>query len=171
LSEQLGQPAYVIMHNDLMLRVAETRPQSLEELAGLPGMGTQRLQHYGAAILDIIKLTPAQEGDAALLATQRTAADAAASAARATAEATREQAPQVERQVFLRLQEMRQKMAINSRSKAFEIAGNPLLKEISRRAPTGLDDLRAIPGFAESGLATEATQIVTMIAAVRMQYG
>ncbi len=171
LSEQLGQPAYVIMHNDLMLRVAETRPQSLEELAGLPGMGTQRLQHYGAAILDIITLTPAQDGDALLLATQRAAADAAANAARATAQSTREQAPQVERQVFLRLQEMRQKMAINSRSKAFEIAGNPLLKEISRRAPTGLDDLRAIPGFAESGLATEATQIVTMIAAVRMQYG
>ena len=171
LSEQLGQPAYVIMHNELMLRVAETRPQTSEELAGLPGMGTQRLHHYGAAILDIIKLTPAQEGDAALLAAQRAEADATASAARAAAQSTREQAPQVERQVFLRLQEMRQKMAIGNRSKAFEIAGNPLLKEISRRAPTGLDELRAIPGFAESGLATEATQIVTMIAAVRMQYG
>ena len=159
------------MHNDLMLRVAERRPQSMEELAGLPGMGAQRLQHYGAAILDLIALTPAQEGDAQLLATQRAAADEAADAARAAGQATREQTPQIERQVFLRLQEMRQKTAVNSRSKAFEIAGNPLLKEIARRAPISLDELRAIPGFNASGLATEATQIITMIAAVRMQYG
>ena len=171
LSEQLGQPAYVVMHNDLMLRIAESRPQTPEELASLPGMGTQRLHHYGSAILDMISLTPAQEGDRELLALQRVALDTTTGAARAAVQSMHEQAPRVERQVFLRLQEMRQKVAIHSRSKAFEVAGNPLLKEIARRAPTSLDELHAVPGFAASGLAAVATQIVTMIAAVRVQYG
>ena len=44
-------------------------------------------------------------------------------------------------------------------------------QENSGRADGSLDELRAIPGFNASGLATEATQIITMIAAVRMQYG
>ena len=171
LSEQLGQPAYVVMHNDLMLRIAESRPQTPEELASLPGMGTQRLHHYGSAILDMISLTPAQEGDRELLALQRVAIDTTTGAARAAVQSMHEQAPRVERQVFLRLQEMRQKVAIHSRSKAFEVAGNPLLKEIARRAPASLDELHAVPGFAASGLAAVATQIVTMIAAVRVQYG
>ena len=51
------------MSNELMLRIAETRPQNLDELAALPGMGTQRLQHYGPVILDLIQLNPVHEGD------------------------------------------------------------------------------------------------------------
>lgn len=170
LSEELGQPPYVVMHNDLMLRIAESRPQTLDALAALSGMGAQRLHRYGPAILDIISLTPAQEGDNALLALQRATLDAATDAARSAVQSRHALAPHVERQIFLRLQEIRQKAAINSRSKAFEIASNPLIKEIARRAPASLDELHDIPGFPASGLATVATQIITMIAAVRAQY-
>ncbi|HAJ37830.1 MAG TPA: hypothetical protein DCL15_19345 [Chloroflexi bacterium] len=170
LADELAQPVYVIMHNELMLRIAETRPQTLEALAALPGMGAQRLQHYGEALLDIIKLNPPQPGDDARLAAQRAELEAAQAAARSAAHQGEEPiSPQLEKQIYMRLQELRQKLAIGNRVKPFTIAGDPLLREIARRAPTSLDALQAIPGFAASGLSKSSAQIVTMIAALRQQ--
>ncbi len=174
LADQLGQPPYIVMRNELMLQIAEVRPQTRDELAALHGMGEQRMQHYGDAIMDIIRLNPPQPGDEALLAAQRREQEIAAAASAETAASPRRDAvasPQIQKQVYMRLQEMRQKLAISNRTKPFEVASNPLLKEITQRAPQSIEELEAIPGFRESSLATEATQIVTMIAAVRAQYG
>ena len=77
--------------------------------------------------------------------------------------------PQLEKQIYMRLQEMRQKLAIGNRAKPFTIAGDPLLKEIARRAPNSLDALEAVSGFAASGLTKAPAQIITMIAALRQQ--
>ncbi|HHY58948.1 MAG TPA: RecQ family ATP-dependent DNA helicase [Chloroflexi bacterium] len=169
LAEELAQPAYVVMRNELMLRIAEVRPQTLEELAALPGMGAQRLQHYGAAVLDIIKLNPPQPGDDARLAAQRAEQEAQAAAKATSSQETEQISPQLERQIYMRLQEMRQKLAIASRVKPFTIAGDPLLKEIARRAPTSLDALQAVPGFAASELNKTSAQIITLIVALRQQ--
>jgi len=170
LAEELAQPVYVVMHNELMLRIAETRPQTLEALAALPGMGAQRMQHYGEALLDIIKLNPPQPGDDARLAAQRAEMAAAQAASRSIASQEAELAsPQLERQIYMRLQELRQKLAVRNRVKPFTIAGDPLLKEIARRAPSSLDALQAIPGFAASGLSNSSAQIVTLIVALREQ--
>jgi ATP-dependent DNA helicase RecQ len=170
LADELGQPVYVVMHNELMLRIAETRPQTLEALAALPGIGAQRLQHYGAALLDIIKLNPPQPGDDARLAEQRAELEAAQAAARSAARTEAEEvSPQLEKQIYMRLQELRQKLAIGNRVKPSTVAGDPLLREIARRAPTSLDALQAIPGFVASGLGKSSAQIVTMIAALRQQ--
>jgi hypothetical protein len=79
LADELVQPVYVVMRNELMLRIAEARPQTLEALAALPGMGAQRMQHYGEALLDIVKLNPPQPGDDERLAVQRAELDAQAS--------------------------------------------------------------------------------------------
>lgn len=172
LAEQLGQPPYVVMRNELMLRIAEARPQTLDELTTLTGMSAQRLQHYGAAIIDIVHLNPPQPGDEERLAQQRreleNAAVARASKAMRQANVA---SPQIRKQVYMRLQEMRQKLAIARRTKPFTIAGNPLIKEIAQRAPTTLDALEAIPGFRESGFAAESTEIIALIAAIRTQYG
>lgn len=170
LADELAQPVYVVMHNELMLRIAETRPQTLEALAQLPGMGAQRMQHYGEALLDIIKLHPPQPGDEARLAAQRAELEAAQATSRSTAEQQVAQtSPQLERQIYMRLQEMRQRLAVSNRVKPFTMAGDPLLKEIARHAPSSLDALQAIPGFAASGLSKSAAQIITMIVALRQQ--
>jgi len=172
LAEQLGQPSYIVMRNELMLRIAETRPQTLDELAALTGMGSQRLQHYGEALIDIIRLNPPQPGDDERMAAQRRdlATVATPSAAPTAAQRSPLISPQIQKHVYMRLQEMRQKLAVNKRAKPFTIASNPLLKEIAQQAPTSLADLEAIPGFLESALATESTQIITMIVAVRTRY-
>jgi ATP-dependent DNA helicase RecQ len=171
-AEELGQPVYVIMSNEVMLRVAELRPQSLDALGAVPGIGAQRLQHYGAAILDIIKLHPAQAGDAELLSTQRQVLAEASEGGKAAAGKIRQAAasassPQLERKILMRLQEIRQKRAVAERSKPYSIAPDNLLRAIAQQAPASADDLYAIPGFRSSGLASDATQILTAIATLR----
>jgi superfamily II DNA helicase RecQ len=173
-AEELGQPVYVIMTNEVMLRVAELRPQNLDELGVVPGMGAQRLQHYGAAILDIVKLHPAQAGDETLLTTQRQVLAEAAEGGKAAAGKIRQAAastssPQLERKILMRLQEIRQKRAVADRSKAAVVAPDSVLRAIAQRAPASQEELEAIPGFRNSGLGGDAAQILTAIAALRDQ--
>lgn len=47
-------PAYVVAHDSLLRRVATDRPQTEAGLAKITGMGSKRLQKYGAAILAIV---------------------------------------------------------------------------------------------------------------------
>ncbi len=166
LAEQQGQPPYFIMGNELMLRIAEARPQSLEELAALPGMGDQRLTHYGPAILDLIRLNPPQEGDDALLAQQHAAPTQPSTAKpQERADQSGNTPPPVTRRLFLKLQELRQKLAVAQGCNPSEIASSGLLKAISAAAPQSVVDLEKIPGFRSSGLHPHAEQICTYAAA------
>ncbi|MEZ4613966.1 MAG: HRDC domain-containing protein [Caldilineaceae bacterium] len=158
---QQGQPPYVIMSNELMLRIAETRPQSEEELGSLPGMGEQRLQHYGPTILDLIKLNPPHEGDDHLMQTQRTAQASAVATAKEKIYAQQAAvSPQVEKKIYMKLQEIRQKKAIGERSKPYLIASNTILKAIAQRAPTTTEELDAIVGFRSCGLKDDAALVL-----------
>jgi ATP-dependent DNA helicase RecQ len=163
-AEEQGQPTYMIMSNELILRIAESRPQTLDELAQLPGMGAQRLEHYGPTLLDLIHLNPSQPGDAELLATQR--AEPRSSGYTPPPPAV---SAQVERRIYLKLQEVRQKIAISDRSKPYLVAANTLLKTISQSAPSERAALEEIPGFRSSGLMAHADQIVTLIRELRAE--
>ncbi len=161
---ELNQPPYMVMSNELMLQIAETRPQSLDELSRLQGMGEHRLRYYGPTILDIVKLHPIGADDAALLAAQRANPPAAPAVVR-----NRRVTPAVEKRIFMKLQELRQQQAVSSRRRSHEVASNTLLKEIARQAPVALAELEAIPGFRTSGFVTQGTQIVTFIALLQAQ--
>jgi ATP-dependent DNA helicase RecQ len=47
-------PPYVVFHDSTLAAIAEARPTSLEALAGISGMGTKKLERYGAALLDVL---------------------------------------------------------------------------------------------------------------------
>lgn len=159
-----GQPPYVIMSNELMLRIAETRPQTEDELALLPGMGAQRLQHYGPTILDLIKLNPPHDGDDTLLHTQRTVqAETVATAKQQIQDKAPTVSAAVEKKIFMKLQELRQKKAITGRMKPYEVAGNTLLKTIAQRAPMTQEQLEGLLGFRSSALKDDGAQILTVI--------
>jgi superfamily II DNA helicase RecQ len=68
---------------------------------------------------------------------------------------------------LMRLQEIRQKRAVAERSKPYSIAPDSLLRAIAQRAPASADELYAISGFRNSGLATDANQILTAIEGLR----
>jgi len=161
---QQGQPPYVIMSNDLMLRIAELRPQTLDELGALPGMGEQRLQHYGPTILDLVKLNLPQEGDAELMVTQRTTQSEAIASAKEKIHASQAAvSPQVEKKIFMKMQEIRQKKAIGERSKPYLVASNTIIKAIAQHAPTTKEGLEAIVGFRSCGLKDDVEMIAAEV--------
>lgn len=169
-ADSQGIPTYAIMDNALMLRIAESRPQFPEELAALPGMGASRLEKYGGVILDLVKLTAAGEADEAMLIAQRENPPEKKAAPGAPAPAKRVD-PRVERQLYMKMQEMRQKIAVAERGKSYLIAGNGLLKEIAKSAPRSAEELQAIVGFRSSGLASKEAEIVGIVADVFQRLG
>ena len=47
-------PPYVIFHDTVLRDIAAVRPASIEELGQVKGVGTSKLQRYGAAVLGIL---------------------------------------------------------------------------------------------------------------------
>ena len=150
------------MSNELMMQIAETRPQTLDELAALPGMGSQRLEYYGPTLLDLVQLNPSEDGDSVLLATQRSAQVPAAG--KTVSEGV---SPQLERRIFLKLQEFRQKTAVGERTKPYLVAPNSLLKTLAKTAPTTAADLDRVAGFRQSGLRDQGKQVADIIRQAR----
>ncbi len=48
-------PAYVIFHDSTLMALAAARPQSLEDMRGIPGIGARKLAAFGNAFLEVIR--------------------------------------------------------------------------------------------------------------------
>jgi ATP-dependent DNA helicase RecQ len=51
VAKEQGVPAYVVFHDATLRAMATARPASLDELAGVSGVGTAKLERYGAGVL------------------------------------------------------------------------------------------------------------------------
>jgi DNA helicase-2/ATP-dependent DNA helicase PcrA len=47
-------PAYVVFHNSTLAEIAERRPQTIAELASVPGVGPAKLERYGRELLEAL---------------------------------------------------------------------------------------------------------------------
>ena len=47
-------PAYVIFHDRTLREIAMSHPEAITALAGIPGVGTAKLERYGQALLDLL---------------------------------------------------------------------------------------------------------------------
>ncbi|WP_417806440.1 DNA helicase RecQ [Thioclava sp.] len=54
LAEAAGMPAYIIFNDRTLIEMAEKRPASLDEMAGIGGVGAKKLESYGSAFLGVI---------------------------------------------------------------------------------------------------------------------
>ena len=54
LAREQGVPPYVIFHDATLLEMLEQRPARLSQFAVLPGVGKQKLEHYGAEFLQVL---------------------------------------------------------------------------------------------------------------------
>ncbi|MEM1375103.1 MAG: DNA helicase RecQ [Pseudomonadota bacterium] len=54
LAEAQKVPAYVIFNDRTLIEMAEQRPQSLDSMAGINGVGAKKLEKYGRAFLSVI---------------------------------------------------------------------------------------------------------------------
>ena len=54
LAEAARVPAYVIFNDRTLIEMAETRPMTLDDMARVGGVGTKKLERYGATFLEVI---------------------------------------------------------------------------------------------------------------------
>jgi ATP-dependent DNA helicase RecQ len=60
LAEAQNVPAYVVFPDKTLIEMAERKPATLDQMAGITGVGARKLDSYGAAFLEVI--TGAAEG-------------------------------------------------------------------------------------------------------------
>jgi ATP-dependent DNA helicase RecQ len=54
LAEKAAVPAYVIFADRTLIEMAEKRPQTLDGMAGITGVGAKKLESYGRAFLEVV---------------------------------------------------------------------------------------------------------------------
>jgi ATP-dependent DNA helicase RecQ len=55
VARQRGVPAYVVLHDSTIDGIAISRPMTLDQLRGIPGIGDKKLEHYGDELLALVK--------------------------------------------------------------------------------------------------------------------
>ena len=60
LAEAASVPAYVIFPDRTLIEMAERRPETLDQLMGITGVGAKKLESYGRAFLEVITGATAQ---------------------------------------------------------------------------------------------------------------
>ncbi|MBT3069186.1 DNA helicase RecQ [Rhodoferax sp. U11-2br] len=55
VAKEHNLPAYVIFHDATLVAIAQSAPQSLEQLQGISGLGVRKLEAYGEAVLAVIE--------------------------------------------------------------------------------------------------------------------
>ncbi|MEM8728700.1 MAG: DNA helicase RecQ [Pseudomonadota bacterium] len=54
LAEAARVPAYIIFNDRTLIEMAEARPETLDQMARISGVGAKKLERYGAAFLEVI---------------------------------------------------------------------------------------------------------------------
>ncbi len=52
-----GVPAYVVLHDSTIDGIAASRPTTLDQLRGIPGIGDKKLEHYGDELIALVRAT------------------------------------------------------------------------------------------------------------------
>jgi ATP-dependent DNA helicase RecQ len=55
VARKRGVPAYVVLHDSTIDGIAASRPRTLEQLRGIPGIGDKKLEHYGEELIALVK--------------------------------------------------------------------------------------------------------------------
>ena len=58
IAEELGVPPYIVFHDSTLEEMAKTRPESLDRMQYISGVGEQKLKKFGASFLDVIQASP-----------------------------------------------------------------------------------------------------------------
>ncbi len=128
LAEAQRVPPYVIFADRTLIEMAERRPASLDEMAGISGIGATKLERYGAAFLEVVAGAPAPQ----MHPTRRKLAGSGAAA------------------LYDRLQEIQLQLA-----RGADGTGKPLscthatLRQIAERRPATEEELARIQGMGD----------------------
>jgi len=59
VARKRGVPAYVVLHDSTIDGIATSRPATLTQLRGIPGIGDKKLEHYGDELLALVNAAQA----------------------------------------------------------------------------------------------------------------
>jgi ATP-dependent DNA helicase RecQ len=54
VAKEHGVPAYVVFNDGTLRAIAAARPSSLDEVAGISGVGEKKLERYGAELIRLV---------------------------------------------------------------------------------------------------------------------
>jgi ATP-dependent DNA helicase RecQ len=54
IAKEQGVPPYVVFHDTTLRALAEARPQTLDDMSGITGIGKAKLDRYGAEFLKVV---------------------------------------------------------------------------------------------------------------------
>ena len=57
VARKRGVPAYVVLHDTTIDGIATSRPTTLTQLRGIPGIGDKKLEHYGDELITLVQAT------------------------------------------------------------------------------------------------------------------
>ncbi|QYK42480.1 MAG: DNA helicase RecQ [Paracoccaceae bacterium] len=128
LAEAAGVPAYVVFPDRTLIEMAERRPRTLDDMAGITGVGAKKLESYGSAFLEVITGTgTTRPHPARLRLAGRPAGD-----------------------VFDRLAEVQLRLARGEDGTGKYLScTHATLRAIAERRPGTLSDLARVPGMGE----------------------
>ncbi|MDP1906925.1 MAG: HRDC domain-containing protein, partial [Hyphomicrobium sp.] len=55
VAKEHGVPTYVVFHDATLAELARSRPTTEAGLAQISGIGTRKLERYGAALLELLR--------------------------------------------------------------------------------------------------------------------
>jgi ATP-dependent DNA helicase RecQ len=129
LAEAAGVPAYVIFTDRTLIEMAETRPDSLDAMARIGGVGATKLERYGQVFLEVV----------------------AGEAVAAPHPARRRLAGRAEGGVFDRLEAAQRDLVRGEDGTGkYLTCASSTLRHIAERRPTSLAALERVPGMAPS---------------------
>ena len=127
LAEAQNVPAYVVFPDRTLIEMAEKKPATLDQMAGITGVGARKLESYGAAFLEVIT-----------------------GAAKGVHPARLRLVGRPEGAVFDRLAEVQLQLARGEDGTGkYLTCTNSTLRQIAERRPSTLSELAAIPGMGE----------------------
>lgn len=150
-----GVKHYQIVTNQVLKQVAVTRPQTIEDLRRIKGLGDQGIRNFATTMIDTIKALPAEQDlpeedqdipeDVIIddpIITEKTRKT---KSGRGTTDVTG-----LDKSLYDALREKRKEIAAERKIAAWElyrIASNGVLTDIAKMRPSTLDQLREIKGI------------------------
>jgi ATP-dependent DNA helicase RecQ len=127
LAEAQNVPAYVVFPDRTLIEMAERRPATLDQMAGITGVGARKLESYGTAFLEVIT-----------------------GAAETVHPVRRALAGRPEGPLFDRLAEVQLELARGEDGTGKHLScTHSTLRQIAERRPSTLAELAAIQGMGE----------------------
>ncbi len=169
---QSGQKAFQVLPNATLERIADARPQTMEELRAIRGVGPKKLERYGSAVLDITRSasqqpatspSPAAESVSMPSPPQTEASPRAASPA-AGGEG-------YDPTLFEHLRDWRLMAAQERDQKAFHVFSDATLQRIAAARPTTMGELQAVKGVGPKKLEQYGQAVLGIIQRYPAQTG